>query len=1365
NGSPATLQITVTPTNGGNFFFDFDINSDDQNENPYDIHVDGSAIPGGEIDLTRGIPLADTDTDTVTGAVAGTPTVLTYTVQNLGSANLTLTGASPVSGNTPVNTGFVGIIQPGASVLTPSGPGSTTTFQVVLNPPLPGPFSLQLEVASDDANENPYNINISGVAGSGGEIDVQRGGSIANGGNDPVGSIPGGVPTVLTYTIGNSGTSALDLTGASFQNNVNCAVSVGAPSQDPIPNPGTATLNVTVTPSALGGGWSFTLEIGSDDADENPYVIFVSGSAPSPTIVTNVIVGADNGGPVRVTADVNGPGASLIDVAVTYTGGLNGPGNAVLLDESGVPVSGNVIAGVPANTTISFFWDAYSNEGHHAAADYVLTLSPSIGAATGTPGSSAPFALDRNAEWSKPYLVDQYKTSVSEHTSIYDPVNNRLVVFGGYRGTFLSNDTWEFDFDTNLWRKLSPGGTPPSPRRETLSVYDALNQRMIVFGGQSGSGTTNDAFALSLTPGGESWAPIAGGSPAFPPPRTHGSLVYDPVNQRAILYGGFSSPTFYSDTWALDLTDTMESWGSGPMPVTGYAGLSVAHAAIYDPGAQRMLVLRRGGDLWELTLGVTPTWTMLTTTNAPAARSYMSAIYDPVRQAMIIQGGLSGSIAYIETWSLHIPSLTWTRLPDDTGSNGRFWHSANYLPGTDRMVILGGRNAARQQSANMGVYDFASSSWVTAPDIPVDAAGPAGRRGAVVAFDSVNNRSLLWGGRDDDAYSDLWELSRAPGASWSRLDPTGPTPDARAHAASVVDAATNHMFVFGGDGAGGPRNDLWALNMTANPPSWQLLNNGAGAAPAPRYDSAIAFDPFTGPNGRLLMFGGRGSTSFGDLWEFDLNTNTWSQPGPIAGTPPPARYGHGVAFESSGPGRLVVFFGRDTTELADMHVLDFGTMNWATLTPGGTAPIERTGFAMVANATGDRVYMFGGRRSYYQRDDLWELNLTPGSESWTMLDPQDSLPAERDDAVMLLDAAGIIVVGAGFWATDSVRDFWEFDPVGAPYWTELALPETPRGLALSQGAYDPAGNRMIVFSGRLDHSPTSGLWELDLSAQPPAWSRLHALGTAPSPRMNASMLYDTSGPTPRMLMYGGRKSNEIWTTTNELWALELPPAGQPTWVLLPTNVGNPGKLTEHTAIMTSGGQMVIFAGHNQYNWKMNNVRVLDPVSLTWSSPPVSGTLPDPRAGARAVLDYEPAGPSPRNRMVVFGGAAHGSLRNETWQLDLNTWAWSLLAPGTPPSARSHHTFTADPTQGRALMFGGRDSTSLAGLYEFDFATNAWTQVSGTHPDPAGRWGSLACWDAVRDRMVLAGGYSGPTNNTTLLLERRGTAVDTWYWGN
>ena len=66
---------------------------------------------------------------------------------------------------------------------------------------------------------------------------------------------------------------------------------------------------------------------------------------------------------------------------------------------------------------------------------------------------------------------------------IYDPVRDRMVVFGGgsselpaYTGT---NDAWALSLGGDpFWTELIPSGTPPSARYHQASAYDPVRDRI-----------------------------------------------------------------------------------------------------------------------------------------------------------------------------------------------------------------------------------------------------------------------------------------------------------------------------------------------------------------------------------------------------------------------------------------------------------------------------------------------------------------------------------------------------------------------------------------------------------------------------------------------------------------------------------------------------------------------------------------------------------------------------------------------------------------------------------------------------------------------------------------------------------------------
>jgi hypothetical protein len=197
------------------------------------------------------------------------------------------------------------------------------------------------------------------------------------------------------------------------------------------------------------------------------------------------------------------------------------------------------------------------------------------------------------------------------HSAIYDPVRDRMVVFGGYSDSPL-NDVWALSLaGTPAWTQLSPSGTPPEARGYHSAIYDPVRDRMVVFGGYSGF-YLNDVWALSLA-GTPAWTQL---SPSGTPPsaRCFHSAIYDPVRDRMVVFGGYSdSAPYYLN------------------------------------------------DVWVLSLAGTPAWTQLIPSSTPPSARYAhSAIYDPVRDRMVVFGGYSYSGGYLESPLNEVWTLGWS---------------------------------------------------------------------------------------------------------------------------------------------------------------------------------------------------------------------------------------------------------------------------------------------------------------------------------------------------------------------------------------------------------------------------------------------------------------------------------------------------------------------------------------------------------------------------------------------------------------------------------------------------------------------------------------------------------------------------------
>ncbi|MEM7215941.1 MAG: DUF1573 domain-containing protein, partial [Pseudomonadota bacterium] len=336
-GGSAMFDVTYTPTIAGAFSFDIDIVNDDADENPYDILVSGTATGFPEIDVSSSASgaVADGGTDAQGAQIAGAPVTVTYTINNTGTDTLNITG-TPTTAN-GVNVGMPVVTAPTSNAIAPGG---NATFMVTYTPTLAGAFSFEIDIVNDDGDENPYDILVSGNATGMPEIDVSSSisGPVADGGTDAQGTPNAGTPVTITYTITNTGTDTLNITGTPTTANlvnVNAPVTVTAPTSNAIAPGGNATFMVTYTPT-MQGAFSFDIDIVNDDADENPYDIAVTGTAPDVTAPTVDIQGApgshDSATPFTVTIQFSEDVQNFVLGDVTVVGGA--PSNLVMVNAS-----------------------------------------------------------------------------------------------------------------------------------------------------------------------------------------------------------------------------------------------------------------------------------------------------------------------------------------------------------------------------------------------------------------------------------------------------------------------------------------------------------------------------------------------------------------------------------------------------------------------------------------------------------------------------------------------------------------------------------------------------------------------------------------------------------------------------------------------------------------------------------------------------------------------------------------------------------------------------------------------------------------------------------------------------------------------
>ena len=251
-----------------------------------------------------------------------------------------------------------------------------------------------------------------------------------------------------------------------------------------------------------------------------------------------------------------------------------------------------------------------------------------------------------------------------DHTVLYDPVGDRMILFGGENNAGTENTTWTLDLKSMIWTDIT---TPDAPASEDhTAIYDTKRKRMVIYGGQDGGFMLTTPYALDLdptSPAFQRWTPLTvkeNKKQKNPVGRVDHVAMYDPAGDRMIIFGGWEKDEnyFMNDTWAFDFEEMM--WKEHARKSRSRKPPPRRHAAVaYDKKHDWMLVFGGTGggllnDVWAFDLELNE-W--LNLTPGPPPRKDHAAIFDPRNNVMIIYGGetVSDGAKLHDLWQLMVP--------------------------------------------------------------------------------------------------------------------------------------------------------------------------------------------------------------------------------------------------------------------------------------------------------------------------------------------------------------------------------------------------------------------------------------------------------------------------------------------------------------------------------------------------------------------------------------------------------------------------------------------------------------------------------------------------------------------------------------
>ncbi|MCK6550072.1 hypothetical protein L6R52_29830, partial [Myxococcota bacterium] len=446
---------------------------------------------------------------------------------------------------------------------------------------------------------------------------------------------------------------------------------------------------------------------------------------------------------------------------------------------------------------------------------------------------------------------------------VYDAGRARVVALDGDGSTH--------EWDGTRWTEVVTMNRPPASGPCSMA-YDSVRARVVAV-----SRTANDLTARTWTYDGEEWTDVTppGAGPAA---RSYTCLAFDEARGVVVMHGGsvgFDSTTFMDidadDTWTWD----GQRWTEVPTPL-----------------------------------------------GRPPARSFANMAYDPHRQRVVLQGGLSPDpfVTRDDTWEWD--GSRWTEV--STSPVGPAFGALAFDARRGRLVAYGGTSVVPEIPGTARLLEFDGLDWrtVTSTVVPPYA--------GALAYDRSRDRVVL-------ANPDLgtFELD---GDYWTRtstFSPATPSPSPM-----VNDTARGRLLLLrlvgrANEGVWNGRLESWAYRDRR----WERLEVDG---PPPRVDWSLAYDE---ARDQVVLFGGgrlysSGDIVMGDTWTFD--GEAWS-PGPSA----PARMGVVMGYDPRRQrvvryGGFSSYISEPTQILAERSsdVLEWDGAAWTDVTPPASGPPE-----------------------------------------------------------------------------------------------------------------------------------------------------------------------------------------------------------------------------------------------------------------------------------------------------------------------------------------------------------------------------------------------------------------------------------------
>jgi hypothetical protein len=281
-GSSRQFTVRFTPAGAGIRNANLHIASNDPDEASFDIALSAdSLVPEIGVQQPVGVDIADGGSRSFGAHAQGTTADLAFTLRNSGAGTLrdlqfAIDGA---------NAGEFSVTAPPSATLAA---GASAAFTLHFTPSGNGPRSAVLHIASNDADEASFDVAVSGNASVADIAVAVEGFDFTSGNTYQTQTLMLGESRVFEFMLSNAGGETLGGLQATVIDQGPTVFSIEAQPPATLAAGASVPLGLRFTPTAE-GFVDATLQIASDDPDENPFVLQLLGhTAPGADLQVSV---------------------------------------------------------------------------------------------------------------------------------------------------------------------------------------------------------------------------------------------------------------------------------------------------------------------------------------------------------------------------------------------------------------------------------------------------------------------------------------------------------------------------------------------------------------------------------------------------------------------------------------------------------------------------------------------------------------------------------------------------------------------------------------------------------------------------------------------------------------------------------------------------------------------------------------------------------------------------------------------------------------------------------------------------------------------------------------------------------------------